>query len=74
MRPEAILTSPSVVHHAGRQEKPSRMETAALATAPAMLPDAKCSPRNALNAARTLRYRSNPALADRYIAVIATVK
>jgi hypothetical protein len=64
----------SVVQHAVKQGKHSRMETAAMAIVPAMLPDAKCSLQNALNAAKTPRYRLNPARVDRYIAVIATVK
>ena len=76
MRPEAILTSLSVVHHAVRQGKHNRMEVEATAMviAPATLPDAKCSLQNALNVARTLKCRSNRVKADQSIAAIVTVK
>jgi hypothetical protein len=76
MHPEAILTSPSVVQHAVRQGKHNRMEMEATAMAIALttLPDTKCSQQNALNAARTLKCRSNRVKVDRSIAVIVTVK
>ena len=39
-----------------------------------MVHAARCSPQNAPSAAKTPKYRLNPARVDRYIAAIATVK
>ncbi len=57
----------SVVRHAVKQGKQNVTET--VATGPA----GKCSPRYVLSVAKTLKYRSSPVKADRYIVVIATV-
>ena len=57
----------SVVRHAVKQGKQN--VTATVATGHA----GKCSPRYVLSAAKTLKYRSSPVKADRYIVVIATV-
>lgn len=57
----------SVVRHAVKQGKQNVTETVATGHA------GKCSPRYVLSVAKTLKYRSSPVKADRYIVVIATV-
>jgi peroxiredoxin len=73
LHPEVILMNRNDVRNAVKQGKHSKMETAVMVIVPAVFPD-KCSLQNVPNVARILKYRFNPVMTDRYIAVIATAK